>query len=145
MKKISIICLLAITLLPGMACRKDKKGTSFGVPDWVLVKKELHPYSMTAVIKIDEAINKTLNITDQLGVFVGTECRGKGGQVTNNGTILFYVQIHGSAAEQSNLSFRYYNAKNGYMYESTQQISFTVDENIGSVDNPWVIPMKQMN
>jgi hypothetical protein len=145
MKKLLIISLLVITLLPGMACKKDKKGTTFSAPNWVLVKKELHPYSMTAVVKIDEAINNNINITDQFGAFVGTECRGKGVPVTNNGSTLFYVQIHGSASEQSKLTFQYYNAKNGYMYQSTQQINFTVDDNIGSVDNPWVIPLKRMD
>jgi len=145
MKKLLIIGSLVVLLLPGLACKKDKKGTSYAVPNWVLVKKELYPYSMTAVIKIDDAVNKNINITDQLGAFVGNECRGKGIQVTNNGSTLFYVQIHGTASEQSDLKFQYYNAKSGYMYYSTQPVSFTVDDNIGSADNPWVIPLKQMN
>lgn len=136
MKKIIILSLSIIVLLPWLACKKDKEATRFSAPDWVLVKKELHPYSMTAVIKIDEKITQELNDTDQLGAFVGRECRGKGVQVNSNGKNIFYLQIHGSASEQSSIVFQYYNAKSGHMYTSAQPITFVVDENLGTVDNP---------
>lgn len=145
MKKILMICLFVLVLLPGIACKKDKTPATFAAPDWVLVKKELHPYSMTAVVQIDEKISAAINANDQLGAFVGNECRGKGILVNNNGKTVFYLQIHGSAAEQNPVYFQYYQAGTGYMYAAVQPITFVVDDNIGTVDNPVVPELRQMN
>lgn len=113
-------------------------------PDWKVDTSGKYPVSMTAVVALQDELQPMTPGADKLGAFVADECRGVGVPVNVNNTTVFYVLIHGTAAEQSKVSFKYYRAKTSYLYRTTDFLNFAVDENYGTADAPAVLDLQQM-
>ena len=76
---------------------------------------------------------------DMMAAFVAGDCRGVGVIIKVNDTSsVFYILIHGAASEQDKISFKYYSKASSYMYSTTDFLTFAVDSNFGTPDNPEV-------
>jgi hypothetical protein len=123
-----VVCTLA-------SCNKDEETyTTYPAPSWT---PEAANYSgnMTAVVTIPDNLRRYMQSEDQLAAFVDDECRGVG--ILLDGA--FFVTIKGSSSEQSMVSFRYYSARNRYMYTTDAFLAFDIDAVLGSADNPEVL------
>ncbi|HVX00415.1 MAG TPA: hypothetical protein VHA52_08280, partial [Candidatus Babeliaceae bacterium] len=61
----------------------------------------------------------------------------------HNGTIsAFFILIHGTAAEQSKISFKYYTSWKSNLYQTDAFLDFSVDGNYGTADGPQVLDLK---
>lgn len=145
-KYVVIIGLFFVFCLLEGCSKKDNTMSypTFSSPDWIIDASGKYPVSMTAVVSLPDNLRSSLQSGDKLGAFVNDECRGLGVIVNVNNTSVFYVLVHGTAAEQSRIMFKYYNVKTSYMYMTSDFLTFTVDENYGTADSPQVLDLQQI-
>jgi hypothetical protein len=138
MNKLKFYCscaaiLLALSILTG--CKEEEEVyTKYPTPVWQVNNPE-YSVSMTAVAKLPKELTQYAQEDDQLAAFSGNNVRGIGEKI--NG--LYFISIVGTPEDQSNIHFRYYSARNKYLYRSVDLFSFSVDKTYGTVDNPQVI------
>lgn len=133
-----------VLLMTGMnACKKHHTPPRFPSPDWQVDATGKYPLTMTAVVQVPPNLQPYVLKGDKLGAFMGSECRGVGTLITADSKMMFFVLIHGTAAEQGKISFKYYYSWKSYMYETEPMLDFTVDGNYGTVDYPKVLDLKE--
>ena len=146
MKKYLSIIGVIITVLLISSCSKDPiTFTKFPEPHWVADSSGKYPYSMTAVVQLSDTLKNFLLSTDHLGAFIDNECRGTGILIKTNTTYVYYVLIHGTASENKQITFKYYNSQNMYIYATTPFLPFSVDGVFGSPDNPKTLLLVPTN
>jgi len=96
---------------------------------------------MTIVVQLPDNIRTYEQEADQIGAFIGDECRGTGTLVTTGNGSTFFILIHGTASEQGRLSFKYYSSMKMHMYATSPFLDFMADGSYGSVDNPRVLTL----
>ncbi len=134
------LCVLVVLLLAGIyACKKDKTFKTFPPPAWSADTTGTYPLSMTAVLRLPDNLQANLRAGDELGAFIGEECRGRGVVVQAGGDPVFFVLIRGTASETGMVSFRYYASGSRYIYRTGDVMAFAVDGNYGTVDGPVVL------
>ena len=129
--KTTIYCIFAALLIT--SCKEDEeKFPTHESPVWN-VNHSLYHENMTAIVKIPNNLAQYASADDKLAAFAsdGT-CRGVGELI--NGS--YFVSIKGSPEDQSNIHFKYYGAKNKYMYKTDDLFSFDADRMFGTVDEP---------
>ena len=136
--KISI--LIGIIALSVLGCKKDKTYTQYNTPNWV-VDNGNYSVNMTAVLNLPTNLNAYVSTDDKLAAFVGSSCRGVATLINNS----FYITVKGTPDEQSTVVFKYYSSRNKYMYQTTNTISFEPDYVLGTVDNPKVLSLTNIN
>ena len=142
MKPYHFFVAAILLLLATSSCKKhhDKPATKYPSPTWKTDTSSLYPYTMTAVIQLPDELQKDGSTGDKMAAFAGDDCRGVGVVVTRDTLpAVYYLLIRGSASEQVTIKLRYYNAKNSYLYTTSDSITFTIDDIYGTVDAP-VIP-----
>jgi hypothetical protein len=143
-KSFSVIALLLVLI--GYSSCKKQEGMEEKPPlpalIWTVDSTGKYPLSMTAVVKLPPDIINMVSETDKIGAFIGDECRGLGTLVRTGTTSVFFIMIHGDAAEQSKISFKYNSSKNPSYYTTYPFLNFTVDGNYGTVDDPKVLEME---
>lgn len=143
---ISVIALLLI-LIKFSGCKKED-GTEEAPPptaDWTVDTTGKYPLSMTAVVQVPPGIRPDVSETDKIGAFSGDECRGLGTLIRTGTTPVFFLMIHGTGTEQTKINFKYYSSQNSHLYSTTAFLDFAVDGNYGTVDNPKVLDMEQVD
>jgi hypothetical protein len=133
-KRIGLTVLAA--LLITAACRKENSSPRVPQPSWQTDQSGKYPVTMSAVVQLPADLAKHMQSSDQLGAFVGEECRGTGTVVALDTTQVFFLLIHGTAAEQSQIQFKYYSAWASRLYETKPFLSFQADGHYGTVDTP---------
>lgn len=135
-----------LILLAGVGACKKKKSEEpvpvFPAPSWNSAGTEKYPYSMTAVVQLPGRLLTDYTKEDEFGAFMDGECRGTGEAVRVANVITFYVMIRGTAAEKSEITFKYFSAATGHIYQSTNPVEFTVDGNYGSADQPLMLELE---
>lgn len=148
MKRFISIMILLLVLIGTDSCSKQDNNQSLSnvsAPNWEIDTTGKYPLSMTAVVKLPVSIAADVSESDQIGAFCGDECRGVGTFIETSTTSVFFIMIHGTAADQSKkISFKYYSSQNSYLYSTDAFLNFTVDGNYGTVDEPEVLDMKQV-
>lgn len=110
-------------------------------PNWKSVKTSGdYAYSMTVVFELPSDLKTNASKNDVIAAFVGSECRAV---AKANGGV-FFLNVIGTGEESEPVTFRYWNAGNGYLYESTISLPFTSDYIYGVVDNPKSFDYKQL-
>ena len=143
-KYFSLIVIILVVLIS--SCSKDPVTfTKFAEPNWVADSSGKYPYSMTAVVQLSDTLKQFLLPTDHLGAFINNECRGTGVLIKTNVTYVYYVLIHGTAAENTQITFKYYNSQNRYIYNTQPFLPFAVDAVFGSPDNPKTLLLQPTN
>ena len=140
--------LFAATLIIGLltGCSKDLNHTTFPAPSWQIDKTGKSPVSMTAIVSTYYPLNADLLPADKLGAFINGECRGIGSLVKISPiSSVFFILIHGTAAEQNKITFKYYSSKTSYMYATTDFLTFKVDESFGTADKPEILDLKPVD
>ncbi len=141
MKLYTLFSLITTVILSVciISCKKDNQApaTKYPSPNWQADTSPSYAYSMTAVIQLPDTLHEEIKDGDKLAAFVGDDCRGVGA-IVKRGMLpsVFYILIKGSAAEESKIKFKYYNASNSYMYATDDFLDFEVDNNYGTVDDP---------
>lgn len=113
----------------------------FDQPSWtsVAVSGE-YAYTMTVVFDLPAEIKSNATANDLMAAFVGGECRCVKKSVDG----VFLLTVIGTGKETENVTFRYWNAENHFMYESLITVPFTSDKIFGVVDNPKKFACKQL-
>jgi len=120
------------------ACKKEEKFPKHEPPVWSVNHNAGYYENMTAVVKIPNNLAQYASEDDQLAAFSGNECRDIGKLI--NG--LYYVSIKGTPEDQSSIHFMYYSAKNKYLYQTDDLISFDASQVFGTTDEPKELPLK---
>lgn len=141
MKKYGFI-LLALLLAFVAGCKKHHTLPKVPSPAWTVDNIDQYPVSMTAVVQVPENLRPYIQKTDKIAAFVGDECRGTGTWIKAGSVSAFFILIHGTASEQSKISFKYYFSWKSNMYETDALLDFTVDGSYGSVDAPEILDLK---
>lgn len=68
------------------------------VPAWKAPESGIYQFSMTAIIRLSDFLEKYADPADEISAFVGDECRGIA-TVQENGTKLFFLYIRGNSGE----------------------------------------------
>lgn len=139
------ILLLLIVTINTSSCKKSNSQPTVSPPSWSVDTSGKYPATMTAVLEAPPNMEASVADADKLGAFVGNECRGLGEIVTVNNKKIFFVMIRGTAAEQSMISFQYYQSLNSHLFKTNALLNFTVDGNYGTVDNPEVLDLIAAN
>ncbi|MDR2962841.1 MAG: hypothetical protein LBU90_04290 [Bacteroidales bacterium] len=135
--KPSIYFFFAALLL--VACKDTEEVfPTYESPVWNVNHSAGYYENMTAVVKLPDNLTPYTSEDDHLAAFAGNECRGVG--VLING--VYFVSVKGSPEDQSNIRFMYYGAKNKYLYQTDDLLSFDADVIFGTVDEPKVLTLK---
>jgi hypothetical protein len=119
------------------ACKEEEETfTQFPAPIWSVNSAE-YQVNMTAIVALPSALQPYAWEDDQLAAFAGEVCRGTGVLVDG----LYYVTILGAPDDQSNIRFRYYSARNKYLYQSAELFAFEVDKVFGTADKAEVLQL----
>jgi hypothetical protein len=125
--------------------QKAKQPTTNPKPNWTAITTEFQ-YTMTFVAKVSLQ-NAVLPVEDgdELAAFVGTECRGKGVIVTNNGTPAttksFYLMVKGNPGSDI-VTFKYYQSSTSHIYDLSLIKNFVANFTVGSPDEPYKFEVK---
>lgn len=143
-----LLALMAVLITAGISsCSKDRDSgyAKVPAPDWKEDMTGKYPASMTAVVQLPENLLPASQVEDKLAAFIKDECRGTGVMVkVNDTTSVFYVMIHGTAAEQTKISFKYYSKKDSYLYTTNDFLDFSIDGNYGTVDEPAILDLQHV-
>ena len=141
-----ITLFLAAIIITLSSCGKDKDKDSYmkvPAPGWKEDITGKYPASMTAVVQLPPNLLSSLQPEDKMAAFIKDECRGVGVLVKVNDAIsVFYVMIHGAAAEQGKINFKYYSKEDSYLYTTIDFLDFSVDSNYGTVDKPAILDLE---
>lgn len=141
MKKYFSIITIILFLILISSCKKHHSLPKVPSPTWTVDNTGKYPASMTAVVQIPEALRKHIQGNDKIAAFIGEECRGTGTLINTGSVSAFFILIHGTASEQSKISFKYYAAGKSNMYETAATLNFTVDGNYGTADGPEILDL----
>ncbi|WP_455584083.1 hypothetical protein [Bacteroides sp.] len=104
-----------------------------------------YPLKMTAVVTLPENIAAYMQDNDLLGAFVDGECRGLGKRKLNQaGTPVYELSIIGPNKEGQNICFRYYSARNSYMYEDNTPVKFNPASQYGTEEQAIVLNLRNL-
>jgi hypothetical protein len=135
MKKILIFTFIAIFCL-AVSCKKDESYRTFDRPTWQTTL-DGYSVSMTCVVTLDKNIIGYVDSEDILAAFIGNECRGVAEYTKDK----FFLNIVGSPEETSLITFKYYSAKNKYLYQEEGLHSFVSNGVLGVSDEPYVLQL----
>jgi hypothetical protein len=135
MKKL-LTSILIVTLFFAVSCKKEESYRTFERPDWQTTL-DGYSVSMTCVMTLDEKIIGYADSTDILAAFIGNECRG----IAEYTKEKFFLNIVGSPEENALITFKYYSAKNKYLYQEEGLHSFVVNGVLGVSDEPYVLQL----
>jgi hypothetical protein len=142
--------MISVLLVIGtIACRKGadvaekpkEEQTKFPPPKWKADETGRYPASMTAVVVLPALLQTAITEEDQLAAFIGGECRGEGARVRVGSTDMYFVLIRGLADEQSPVTFKYYNAKSSFLYQTGPVVNFLIDGVYGTAESPKVLDL----
>jgi hypothetical protein len=146
MKRNPLIAFLLVAIILSISvaissCRKDKGATA--PPDWKEDATGKYPVSMTAVVQLPQKLVSNIHPADKIAAFINDECRGVGVQVNIRDSVpVFYIMIHGTSSEQQKIGFKYYSARNSYLYTTNYFLDFAPDDNYGTIDKPAMLDLK---
>lgn len=135
MKKFLTLMLVAICCLT-VSCKKNESYRTFERPDWQTTL-DGYSVSMTCVMTLDDKIIGYVDSEDILAAFIGNECRGVAEYTKDK----FFLNIVGTPEENSLITFKYYSAKNKYLYQEEGLHSFVANGVLGVSDEPYVLQL----
>jgi hypothetical protein len=145
MKKNALVVFLFIAITASISvvlssCSKDKTVLA---PDWKEDATGKYPVSMTAVVQLPHHLVNNRHPEDKVAAFINNECRGIGVQVNIPDSVpVFYIMIHGTSSEQQKVAFKYYSARNSYLFTTSYFLDFAPDDNYGTIDKPAMLDLK---
>ena len=134
MKTVKIL-FFALLVLIVPACHEKEVATRFNNPEWTYTPNTAYNVTMTATVQLPDNLRPYLSEDDQMVALVGDEVRGVAVPFTDS---LFYITIHGSENEVSQVELRYWSSKTSYMYRSEQSYPFKENDILGIPDQPLV-------
>lgn len=109
--------------------------------DWYVTAS--YADNMHFYILMPEAISENMTENDQLAVFCGTECRGRGIYIDGpNGKYWDVYPVVGNNGES--LSVMYYSTKTRHIYKSSDTFVLYADQHYGEIDSPKTLSMKKV-
>lgn len=132
------MCILSVCM---NSCKEDETFTVFPAPAWRVDANPDYSVSMTATVVLPANLAAYEQAEDKMAAFIGEECRGVAQFI--NGA--YYLLVKGSPGEQSQISIRYYSARNQYMYTTGAFIPFEADAVYGTADAPVILPLSIIN
>lgn len=143
--KYSYIIGLMLLGIMGTGCKKHHTQPVVPPPSWSVDTSGKYPATMTAVLEPPQNMEPYVTGSDKMGAFIGNECRGTGQIITVNNEKMFFIMIHGTASEQSVISFQYYRSWDQHLYKTSPFLNFTVDGNYGTADVPEILNLVPAN
>lgn len=103
--------------------------------------KGKYPLKMTVYLALPDYLMPYADTQDELAAFAGEDCRGVAvPETADNGTAIYTVTVIGNP-ETKDITFRYYSARNAYMYQSTTPLTFEAEKVYGTKDNPIMLDL----
>ena len=130
-------CCIVIALLITACKEEEETFPTHEPPVWNVNHSAGYYENMTAVVKIPNNLAQYASKKDQLAAFAGNECRGVGELIDGS----YFVSIKGAPEDQSTIRFKYYSAKNKYLYQTDDLFSFDANRIFGTADEPKELPL----
>lgn len=143
--KYSAVILLLLSGAFMTSCKKHHTAPEVPPPSWSVDTSGKYPATMTAVVAPPQDMDPYVTTSDEIGAFVGTDCRGIGRVITLNHENMFFIMIHGTASEQSMISFQYYRSWDKHLYKTGPVLNFAADGNFGTADAPEILYLTPAN
>lgn len=108
-------------------------------PTWT-VNPAAFQYNMTMMAVVNVNCTELQNPSSMVGVFVGSECRGKA--LTSeviNGRYLASVFVYSNIVSGEKISIKVYNASNDSIYDAKNEILFQQNASYGNASTPFLI------
>lgn len=138
-----LLSISFIGLLLGLSsCKKHHDLPTVPPPQWTVDQTGQYPTSMTVVVQVPEDLQPYVQESDQIGAFVGDECRGIGTLVVSGSVSAFFILVHGTTSEESMVSFQYYSSWKKHLYATPAFLKFTPDGVYGSADGPRILNLE---
>lgn len=141
----NFMTLLLLLCCAATGCKKHHDYPRSSRPQWTVDTTGKYPVTMTAVVELPLPMQYYVQSTDEIGAFIGNECRGVGTFVRSDTSKVFFIMIHGTASEQAKISFKYYSTWTSYLYNTDAFLNFTMDGNFGTVDAPAILNLRHAN
>jgi len=107
--------------------------------DWYVTAS--YADNMHFYILMPEGISENMTANDQVAVFCGTECRGRG--IYIDGPKGKYWDVYPVIGEKGEvMSVMYYSTKTKHIYRSSDTFVFYADQHYGEIDSPKTLSMK---
>jgi hypothetical protein len=145
MKKYLVLLILCLAAVYLAGCKKHHTAPEVPPPSWSVDTSGQYPATMTAVVAPPQDMDPYVTASDEMGAFVGTDCRGIGRMITINHENMFFIMIHGKASEQSMISFQYYRSWDKHLYKTGPILNFAADGNFGTADAPEILYLVPSN
>lgn len=149
MRKLLLMALPCLLLLGAAGCKgtdnepESKKGTVSRPTDWVAPTDYDYSSSMTAVVRLPEALQATEQAEDLLAAFdAGGHCLGVASPSSESGVEkgLFFLYITAPADEADrSITLRYWSAHWTNIFTQTDAFVFATDAMQGTIDQPFVL------
>lgn len=111
-------------------------------PTWEAPGSGIYQFSMTAIIRLSDFLEKYADPKDEVSAFVGNECRGIA-TVQDNGKKLFFLYIRGNEGEAQKVTLKYYSVKNKKTYTCQDFLVFEQNGTYGKVSDPAIPPFEE--
>lgn len=107
-------------------------------PNWTKPKASDYSYSATAICAINIDDLRSNHPNDRIAFFVGTELRGLGTPVhVGNGEYLHFVTLYSNVGIEV-MDIKIYHHTSDLVYDAINDITFEVQSQIGTLDDPFV-------
>ena len=149
MRKLLLMALPCLLLLGAAGCKgksdepENMKGSVPRPTNWVAPTDYDYSSSMTAIIRLPDALQATQKAEDLLAAFdAAGHCLGVASLSTKSGGEkgLFFLYITAPANEADNsISLQYWSAYWTNIFTHTDAFVFTTDAMKGTMDQPFVL------
>lgn len=117
----------------------DMKGND-ETPQWSKPDEGMYQFSMTAVIRLSEFLERYADENDRIAAFIGNECRGIATPQNVDGAKLYFLYIKGNTSDTEKITLGYYSAGNKKMYSCDRLLDFEQNGVYGSANAPEMPP-----
>ncbi len=149
MRKLLLMALPCLLLLGAAGCKgksdepENMKGSVPRPTNWVAPTDYDYSSSMTAIIRLPDALQATQKAEDLLAAFdAAGHCLGVASLSTKSGGEkgLFFLYITAPANEaDNNISLQYWSAHWTNIFTHTDAFVFATDARQGTMDQPFVL------
>lgn len=117
----------------------DMKGND-ETPQWSKPGEGMYQFSMTAVIRLSEFLERYADENDRIAAFIGNECRGISTPKNVDGVKLYFLYIKGNTSDTEKVTLTYYSARNNKIYSCDRLLDFEQNGVYGSANVPEIPP-----
>ncbi len=145
-ERILFVAIVATLAIGCFSCKKKKASEpvitypQHDRPTWVVEDTTNLEYSMTITGTLNDSLVSEADTTDLVAAFWEDQCCGVASIQKFNNVPLFFLYIvkPSQSPQQFPVTLRYYNAATRYIYVYKVAFTYSPDERLGTVEDPFV-------